>query len=255
MSISWNQEILHQIESMLNANRTHEGRKPLAVFDADGTLWPGDLGEAFFKHQIHFQLAPGLKGMKYPWDHYSSLDRASTADANAWIVKLNAGLLLKEVKAQAEAFYQKYFKFEINPRMKELIAKLKENNFDVWVCSASMKWAIEPALEDLGIPQNHIIGTECEVNQAGRLTQVIVTPIPYADGKKRALDKLFGYPPDFVCGNSTGDLAMLKAAQKMALVVQYQPGLPDLAGSELSLRQEAQNRGWPIQFFSASTAQ
>jgi hypothetical protein len=86
--------------------------------------------------------------------------------------------------------------------------------------------------------------------------QPLITEVtPNADGKKRALDKLFGYPPDFVCGNSAGDLAMLKAAQKMALVVQYQPGLPDLAGSELSLRQEAQNRGWPIQFFSASTAQ
>ncbi len=244
--MQWNPEITKRLEELLSTPN-HE---KTAVFDADGTLWPDDLGEAFFKYQIQFDLAPGLKGMKSPWEYYSRLDRVSTSDANAWLTKLNSGLPLKELREQAKRFYESTFRKKLNPLMVDLIKKMKERHFDIWICTASMRWAIEPVLYDLDLPMDRLIGTECEIDSKGRLTQIIKTPIPYADGKKRALDiALNGKLPTFVAGNSSGDTHMLQVATVMPLVVQYFPVRPEIAGSELSLRQEAENMGWPIQLF------
>lgn len=244
--MNWN----HEIEQALEALFGLPTKNKTAVFDADGTLWPDDLGEAFFKHQIQFQLAPGLKGMKNPWEHYSRLDRVSTADANAWITKLNAGLSLATLREQTKEFYKENFRQKLNPLMVALIEKMKKSGFDIWICSASLKWSIEPALYDLDLPLDHLIGTESEIDSSGRLSQIIISPIPYADGKKRALESKLEQPPVFVAGNSSGDLPMLETASAMPLVIQYLPSRPEIAGSELALRQAAENRGWPIQLFT-----
>lgn len=238
------------VEAALSILTETDGHGKSAVFDADGTLWPGDLGEAFFQYQIAHQLAPGLKGMKTPWQHYVALDKQSTADANAWITKLNAGLRIGDLREQAKKHYKKYYQNQINPLLKELIAKLQKRNFEIYICSTSMRWAIEPALYELDLPLENLIGTESEVNSKGILTTTIKTPIPYASGKRDALASRLSSAPAFVAGNSYGDMAMLNWAADLPLVIQYQPCQPGLEGSEMSLRNEAENKGWLIQVFN-----
>ncbi|MBK9293847.1 MAG: haloacid dehalogenase-like hydrolase [Oligoflexia bacterium] len=237
------------VKNAINILCEKDGYGKAAVFDADGTLWPQDLGEAFFQYQIKNQLAPGLKTTLRAWEQYLELDKKSTADANAWIVKLNAGLKLSELRKQAKEFYESNFKTQFNPLMKELIEKLKNKHYNIWICSASMRWAIEPALYELDLDLENLIGTECEISPQGILTKTIITPIPYAAGKKDALKKKLNSPPCFVVGNSLGDLSMLEWATDFPLVVQYLPGLTTLRGSERALRNEAEVKGWAIQIF------
>lgn len=240
------------VENALSILTSSDGYGKSVIFDADGTLWPDDLGEAFFQHQIQHQLTPALKEMKNAWEQYMELDKASTADANAWIVKLNAGMQIGVLREQAKKFYKDNFQSQLNPLIKDLIEKLQKQNYQVWVCSASMKWAIEPALYDLDIPLENLIGTECKVDSKGMLTKEIITPLPYASGKKDALKLKLNAAPFCVVGNSYGDMAMLNWATDLPLVIQYQPGMPSLAGSERSLRHEAETKGWLIQIFNRS---
>ena len=50
------------------------------------------------------------------------------------------------------------------------------------ICTASLRWAIEPALYDLDIPLNNLIGTESEIDSKGKLTTVTSPP---NSGKER----------------------------------------------------------------------
>lgn len=238
-----------RVENALKIFFETEIEKKIAVLDADGTLWPYDLGEAFFKHQILNNLCPGARGMKSPWEHYIMLDKVSVADANAWLVKLNAGLTLGELRTQAKDFYEKSFKQNFNPLMKDLAKRLRSAGFDIWICTASQRWSIEPALYELDIPLDHLVGTECEVTAQGLLTNVIKTPLPYGRGKKEALERVLPHAPAFVAGNSIGDLEMLSWATDMPLVIHYEHPRPEIAGSERALRHEAETRGWLIQSF------
>ena len=46
------------------------GTAPLACFDADGTLWSMDIGEAFFRWLIAGDLLPNFRGEKEIYDRY-----------------------------------------------------------------------------------------------------------------------------------------------------------------------------------------
>ena len=247
MTNNWNPRVENALKILLDS----EGDGKTAVFDADGTLWPDDLGEAFFKHQVLHDLAPGAVGMKNPWEQYIALDKVSVADANAWITKLNTGVKLGDLRKQAKDFYDANFKQKFNPLMKELIGSLKSKGFKIWICTASMRWAIEPALYDIDIPLEHLVGLENEVDAKGLLTNVIKTPLPYGQGKKDALAQKLASPPQLVLGNSIGDLAMLGWATDLPIVIHYDPPKPEIVGSERALRHEAEVRGWLVQGFKA----
>ena len=57
--MTWKPDIKSRLDQLLDSNESEK----IAVFDADGTLWHDDLGEAFFKFQIENKLAPGLKNI------------------------------------------------------------------------------------------------------------------------------------------------------------------------------------------------
>jgi HAD superfamily phosphoserine phosphatase-like hydrolase len=238
-----------QVNEALAALLQPQSQKRYAVFDADGTLWPDDLGEAFFQHQIQNRLAPRINEQRHPWENYLSIDRQSTADANAWLAKLQSGLKISELRDAAKKYYEAEFKPKVNPHMRDLIQKLQGAGFEIWICSASLKWAIEPCLYDLNISPDQIIGTESEINTQGFLTSTIQMPVPYGEGKKYWIQNKLPQLPDLVVGNSVGDLPMLTLAQSLPLVINYNPPKNGIENSERALRLEAEARGWLIQRF------
>lgn len=58
---NYSSEIWERIENTLNQIK-HIDPNPIAAFDADGTLWDTDLGEAFFSVSNRSQISSSSKG-------------------------------------------------------------------------------------------------------------------------------------------------------------------------------------------------
>lgn len=243
--MTWKAEIKEALDQLID---TKEANK-IAVFDADGTLWHGDLGEAFFKYQIENKLAPGLKGISDPWNYYREMADKDAAGSCGWLAQINAGLSDEELLEQGKSFYEKEYHAKLNSNLRELIEKLKSKNFQIWVCTASIKWAIAPALIDLGLAPGFLIAAEVELDQKKKLTKKIIDPIPYRPGKKFWLEQKLQDKPLLVVGNSMGDLEMMGLATILSLAVIFEPQLPEIKDSQEGMILEATKRGWPIQIF------
>src|SRR3954467_5588788 len=70
--------------------------RAVAAFDADGTLWNTDLGEALFNYQIKNKLVPLPPS---PWEHYHEMkDGISKRAAYLWLAQINKGLPIQTVR-------------------------------------------------------------------------------------------------------------------------------------------------------------
>lgn len=131
----------------------------------------------------------------------------------------------------------------IYPQMGDLAVKLQKNGFDVWVLTASPQEFVEPLAHLIGIDRNHVIGIR-QIKDNGRLTYDTEGCGPFADGhngvitfdegKRCWINKvIFNEPqgsqlavnpdpekrPTFVAGDSDTDIAMIKDATALKLVL------------------------------------
>lgn len=106
----------------------------------------------------------------------------------AWGVQLSAGYTAAEVHAFTEAAMALNFGNPIGAtqsvgshtglagyvrvydQMKDLIAKMQTNGFDVWVCSASPQSVVETIASRVNIAPDHVIGVRLLTDGNGRLT-------------------------------------------------------------------------------------
>src|SRR6185295_2417671 len=87
------------LKKAIEAARARQAR-PIAAFDADGTLWNTDLGEALFDYQVRKRLVPGLP--PDPWAHYEHLKAdVSHEVAYLWLAQINEGQPLEQVRQWA----------------------------------------------------------------------------------------------------------------------------------------------------------
>lgn len=200
------------------------------VFDADGTLWRGDVGEDFLRFALHRQLFAGS------YAHYETLLAESAPRAYAFAVEVMRGLPEVELQQHCDAFFHERFRGRVFSFVRPLLAKLRAQNCPVWICSASPRWAVLPGAAHLGIAPENVIGVTCAL-EGGRLTGVVEQPVPVGPGKVTWL-KRHQLAPALGVGNGDFDLDML-AFSKRALVISP----PD---SENQLVREGRARGWPI---------
>jgi phosphoserine phosphatase len=241
----------HSLWSQINAALEAELKanpRPVAVFDADGTLWDTDLGETFFKYQIEKALLPSLPSD--PWRFYRDMKASGDPrPAYLWLAQINKGQKIETVQAWAQENVDRMRPLPIFESQKELIAKLIEKNVRVFIVTASVKWAVEPGAKVFGLGPADVLGV------ATKIENKIITDQPdgeitYKQGKIDALLKQTnGVKPFLASGNSPGDISLLKAATRLSLVVgASQPG-HELYEAEESLRQEARLQNWPIHQF------
>lgn len=230
--------------------------RPVAVFDADGTLWDHDAGEAFFDWQLRHCQIRGLP--PDPWAHYRTWKKKDPHGAYGWLAQLSAGAPLEAVHDWARACKTEHSPWPVFRSMKMLIDRLRNFGVDIFIVSASVKWAVEPFAYDLlGIPFDHVLGVETEtVNVAGAqriVTDLVKMPITYRQGKIQALLRASGgRKPFLAAGNSIGDIALLDAATDMKLMIQSQSSFTeggDLALSEKKLREYGRPLGWQLHAF------
>jgi HAD superfamily phosphoserine phosphatase-like hydrolase len=214
------------------------GRR-IACFDADGTLWSYDIGEAFFRWLIAGRL---LKGVDYGRDLYAEYEEWTRRDrtaAYASVVAMMKGLPEPDVATwagQMAAAWPCY-----RPAMAGLMRGLAGAGFEVWIVSASNHWVVTAAVARLGVEPSRVLAIRSEVRD-GVLTGRVIEPVTCEAGKVEAMGRHIGRMPDLACGDSMGDFEMLRAA-RLGLVV----GTREAMSRRIS--DAAAEHGWPVHFF------
>lgn len=206
----------------------------LAVFDADGTLWREDVGEAFLRHLVSL----GWVQLRDGSDPYEAYERAVDRDRKsgyAYAAQLMAGLSQAEVEKEAARFAGEWIPPRLVSDAAGLIALCRSAGLRAFVVSASARPIVLAAAPLAGIAAADCRGIETVV-RGGAYTDVVVEPVTYAQGKiavARAAGELA-----LACGDSLlGDLPLLEAA-RMAVVVAPRQGSP--------LSAEAHRRAWAV---------
>ena len=135
-------------------------------------------------------------------------------------------------------YYPAYVR--LYPPMKNLIAVLQDNGFDVWIISASLQPSVEVVAKKVGIKPDHVIGVRQTLTKNGRLTDSFQGCGPFLDNNKEIISNRLGkrcwlnkvvfklrgpeqismpVPVAFAAGDSEGDLVFLQDATKGRLVI------------------------------------
>lgn len=200
---------------------------PLAVFDADGTLWADDLGET---HLVVIDewgnVSPG-DGYVSVLDEYHQRCERDVDDGYAWGTSVLAAAGEEETIAAAVEAWRRHRGQLLEP-VANVVRGLLEAGVEVAVVSASNRWVIEVAVAELGIEPGGIVAVDL-VRADGRLTPEVVQPMPNGEGKVAAIDALLGRRPVIAFGNSVHDAPMLRCATEGVLVLATTPGQRQLS--------------------------
>lgn len=240
-------EVWDQIRQALSEERK-SGRTPVAAFDADGTLWDTDLGESFFKYQIAQKVLTGLPAD--PWRHYRDWkESGDPRPAYLWLAQINSGRRLDEVRGWAEDAVKSREPLPIFAEQKKLIEYLLQEGAQVWIVTASVKWAVEPGALRLGLTHDHVIGIETAIRR-GLVTDEAAGHMTYREGKPMAvLAKTHGQRPFLASGNTLGDLSLLESASRIRLAVGASTPGHEMFEAEEKLREQGRQRGWIVHQF------
>ncbi len=215
----------------------------LAAFDADGTLWDADAGETFFDWQIRNCPLPAFRGVD-PWQRYHDLKNPDPRVGYVWLAQINAGQTLDQVRAWAAQCFQEAGAWPVFESQRRLIDKLRSLDFEIYVVTASVKWAVEPVAALLGIDFDHVIGIETEVID-GIVTDIVRPPVTWREGKPEGLLKhTNGIRPILSAGNTYGDIALLDCATHIRLGLSTQDEACGLFDEETKLVSHAKSQGW-----------
>ncbi len=217
-----------------------------AAFDADGTLWDNDAGNAFFDYEIDNKLIPLPPE---PWKYVYAIKDKNPRDAFLWLAQIHKGLPITTVRQWAQDAFIARDGIAVFPPIKKLIEYLKSKNVNVYVVTASVKWAVEPCVAQLGIPFENVLGVQTKIEN-GLVTDIQDGPITYREGKSEALmQKTNGIRPILSCGNTMGDYWLLDIATHIPLAVRTESHEAafkdkDIMNQELKLYHEAISRKW-----------
>ncbi len=246
-----------QSPAVANTTGDKPRNKPVAVFDADGTLWDEDSGETFFQWQLDNCGFTNLP--TEPWEHYRNWKKRDPHGAYAWLAQISAGNELAEVRTWAQTCFETHNPWPVFRSIQDLFERLHAAGFEIFVVTASVKWAVEPAaLALLNVPFENVLGieTETQTNERGKniVTERVKTPITYRQGKADALLKATGgRKPVLAAGNTLGDIALLDIATDFKLMIQSQSPLLSqnvgLLAEEKKLRDHGRPLGWRLHAF------
>ncbi|MDR2849622.1 MAG: haloacid dehalogenase-like hydrolase [Verrucomicrobiota bacterium] len=117
------------------------------------------------------------------------------------------------------------------PEMQNLYRTLRENGFDVWVCSASFVDVVREVSSNPAYgyanPEDHVYAMELARDESGRIRAQFRAGYDQTQGAgktktiRRFLVSKYGYGPAFVAGDSEGDQNMMRDFEdtRLSLIV------------------------------------
>lgn len=235
-------ELWTLLETELETYIRHNVSPHYAAFDADGTLWDIDAGETFFKFQIEKCNLPNLPSD--PWAYYHEWKDRDPKGAYLWLAQINKGQSLEQVRKWGRECLRETTQWPIFPAQRKLIQWFKSKGVRVYIVTASIKWAVEPFAELLGLHYDDVIGVETH-NKNGIISDEMKGLITWRQGKpERLLQLTDGIAPLFCSGNTMGDLQLLESARLLKMAVGAAAENTELFETELSLQKIAKESGW-----------
>ena len=209
-----------------------KGAPPLAAFDADGTLWPGDVNDRLLRYQAKHNLRE-VKDLLDPVKYREEKQRAWRCQEFA---RRQAGFSIKEIQEQLSAALRAE-PLPAFPFQRELAGCLKERGFRIFVVTASVQWLVEEAISEENLPADGVTGIRTRLRE-GILTDQIEKPITIGKGKREAFLQLSGgRPPLFAAGDSPGDRELLESASLSLFVQSSKAGVaPQTSGQRKASR-------------------
>lgn len=229
-----------QIEAATNKALSTDPH-PVAAFDADGTLWDIDLGEAFFHYLIDNKL---VELPQEPFEHYLSMKAENPPKAYLWLAQVCAGQSIETIFAWARKSVEGLHPLPIFKEQKKLIDYFLSRGVKVYIITASVKWSVEPGAEIMGLSKDSVLGVKTQIEN-GQVSMTQEGPITYRSGKVDALlDATHGKYPFFASGNTMGDFDLLSSATELRLAVSAASRDEKLFKTEDELRVQAEARHW-----------
>ncbi len=217
---------------------------PVVAFDADGTLWTGDVGDEFFETLVASgsvrpeaaeafarevaSLGPTSSSPAHCAEalakavHESRFDEEHFYELVAW---LGAGHTRGQLEAFADAmFNEQNLDGRLHDEVKPILAWARDRGLEVFVVSASPRIVVQRGVARLGIDPDHVLGAESEF-EGDTMAPRPVRPIPYGPGKVTALRSKIGTRPLLAAfGDNVFDIEMLQQAA-VAVAVRPKPRL------------------------------
>ena len=213
------------------------------AFDADDTLWDGDLGIGLLEWASTRKVLAAADGGKGAFARYQELRAADEARGLEVCATFFAGLPVARVAELAEAHFRERMAARVFPAIRTLLVFLASRGAAVYVVSASPRFAVLPGTRALGIPDAQVAGIELAA-EGGVYRDHLAGPITWRAEKALALVRLAGRGPVLAAGNGSNDLELLASATGLAIAVN--PSTSARRDGEASLHDAARARGWPI---------
>lgn len=228
------------------------------VFDLDGTLINGDMGESVFLHlhlkdlldgKLNRKISLNLNGDKAnPGSeiiaHYLQLFESGqhalayqyTAEVIARYPSIQIREAVNEILDRCTGLQQLQINFAtqedqntekasvnfgaaIRPSLQQFITSLKDQGSRLWIISASPQSVVDACGEIFGFPADNIFGADISPAPSGNKR------FPWKSGKAEVLKEHGVRNPLLVFGNGLEDLDMLKLAQFPVVMEDGHPGL------------------------------
>lgn len=235
-------ELWNQIETEIELYLKNEGSPHYAAFDADGTLWDIDAGETFFQYQLAHSDLKNLPAD--PWTYYHEWKERDPRAAYLWLAQISKGHSLAKVRSWARECMKKQPQWPVFPAQRKLIHWLRSKGIRVFVVTASIKWAVEPFAELLGLHYDDVIGIETLIKD-GIVTDQLNGNITWKEGKSQTLlERTQGVSPLLCAGNTMGDASLIDCSQLLKLAVSCSKEGEELFETELSLQKMARENNW-----------
>lgn len=224
------------VRAVLDALLAVPGEGRAVAFDADGTLWRGDVGEDLLRFLAAEGHLPRHRSRSGIYAEYERRVAQDPADAYAYAVEVMEDLPESELEALCARFFQARYEGRVFPWVRGFFDAVRERGYAVWIVSASPRWPVVAGAAALGVPASQVIGVDCEC-EGGRLSRRVKRPVPCGEGKVHWLRE-HGVRPALAVGNGDLDLPMLAFAERAIAVAPW--------GEDNALVQAARDRRWPI---------
>jgi HAD superfamily phosphoserine phosphatase-like hydrolase len=189
-----------------------------AVFDADGTIWSGDVGEDFLRELIaQNRLIDPPPGDLY--ERYERLVPQDGARAFSLCVEWMRGLLLEDVERWSSELFAQRFVARVFPAMRGVLSAFRDAGVEVFLVSASNVWSVRAGAPHVFADPSRVLAVACPLDDRGRLTGDVLPPVTCSQGKVQAIRRVLGERrPSIAFGNSLFDREMLEHAERAVLV-------------------------------------
>lgn len=227
------------------------GTRGIAAFDADGTLWAGDIGDDLFHVMLdddawlepthHALVTEAELAHITPESSAGETVRALLAACQRGaypeerLLEVVAWGLAGRSRTAVDAYVR-----DVLTRSRALerlqnetvtvLRALQQRGIVVYVVSASPREIVEAAVSSLGIDAQHVVAASA-VYDSGHMLARVHRPISYGQGKVHGLRALAGDAPLLAAfGDNYFDAEMLRAA-RVPVAVRPKPGLRRIAES------------------------